>query len=233
MEVKCLLIDNDLLSCEKLEGFVRKIPFLDLKGIFHSPLDAMDVLDNEAIDLIISDVQMPEMSGTSFLKALKHPPSVIFITANAEYAIEAFELDALDYILKPYTFERFFKAVNKARTNIVLNQHPYIFHKDFLTVKDRHRTLFIKFGDIYYVEGMGDYVKIITEERVIISLYTMKEMENLLPSAKFLRIQKSYIVNLDYVRSLESTKAVLKTTGIEIPIGLQYRSAVYEKFDIK
>ena len=235
MEIKCLLIENDGPAREKLEGYIRKFPFLKLRGSFHDPLETMDILNNEVIDLIFSDIQMPEMNGTSFLRALKNPPYVIFITAHADYAIEAFELDVLDYILKPYAFERFLKAVNKAKNIISLNKNNKqpVIQKDYMAVKDRHKTLLIKFIDIYYVEGMKDYVKIITDEKGIISLYTMKEMETLLPASKFLRVQKSYIVNLDYIKSLEATKAILKTSGTEIPIGLQYRDAVYEKFDIK
>lgn len=232
MEIKCLIIDSDAFARETIKGYIEKFSFLTLVGSFESPLQTMDLLNSQTIDLVFSDTQMPEMNGTSFLKALKNPPYVIFVTAHTGYAIEAFELDVVDYILKPYTFERFLKAINKAKKMIGLSNNKIKLQKDFMTIKDRHRTLLVKFINIYYVEGMKDYVRIITDEEQIISQCTMKEMESLLPASKFVRLQKSYIVNLDYIKSVDATKATLKRSSIEIPIGLQYRNEVYKKLEI-
>lgn len=233
MEIKCLIIDSDAFARETLKGYIGKFSFLRLMESFDSPLQTMDLLNSQTIDLVFSDTQMPEMNGTSFLKSLKNPPYVIFVTAHSGYAVEAFELDVVDYILKPYTFERFLRAINKAKKLIGLSNNKINLQKDFMTIKDRHRTLLVKFMNIYYVEGMKDYVRIITDEEQIISQCTMKEMESLLPSSKFLRLQKSYIVNLDYIKSVDATKATLKTSSIEIPIGLQYRNEVYKKLEIE
>ncbi|MBN9383307.1 MAG: response regulator transcription factor [Chitinophagaceae bacterium] len=232
MEIKCLIIDSDAFARETIKGYIEKFSFLTLIGSFECPLQTMDLLNSQTVDLVFSDTQMPEMNGTSFLKALKNPPYVIFVTAHTCYAIEAFELDVVDYILKPYTFERFLKAINKAKKMIGLSNNKINLQKDFMTIKDRHRTLLVKFINIYYVEGMKDYVRIITDEEQIISQCTMKEMESLLPASKFVRLQKSYIVNLDYIKSVDATKATLKRSSIEIPIGLQYRNEVYKKLEI-
>ena len=232
MEIKCLIVDGDAFARETLRGYIEKFSFLTLKGCFASPLQAIEMLNIQTIDLVFSDIRMPGMDGTSFLKAIKDPPYVIFVTSHSDYAIEAFELDVVDYILKPYTFERFLKAINKAKRIIALSNNKISSQKDFMTIKDRHRTLLVKFIDIYYIEGMKDYVRIITDEEQIISQCTMKQMENLLPASKFLRLQKSYIVNLDYIKCVDATKATLKTSHVEIPIGLQYRNEVYKKLDI-
>jgi DNA-binding LytR/AlgR family response regulator len=232
VEIKCLIIDGDAFARETLRGYIEKFSFLTLKGAFSSPLQAIEMLHRQTIDLIFTDIHMPGIDGTSFLRAVKDLPYVIFVTSHSGYAIEAFEFDVVDYILKPYTFERFLKAINKAKRIIALSNNKINFQKDFMTIKDRHRTLLVKFINIYYIEAMKDYVRIITDEEQIISQCTMKEMENLLPASKFLRLQKSYIVNLDYIKSVDATKATLKTSHVEIPIGLQYRNEVYKKLDI-
>lgn len=228
----CILIDDEPHARETLEDYLSRIPGLELKGSFQDASGAIAYLQEHSVDLVFSDISMPEMSGTDFLRSLQSPPLVVFVTAHSDFAVEGFELDVLDYIVKPYSFSRLDKAVNKA--------HEYLRHhhnggvdQDCLKIKDRNKTVLLKHDDIHYIEAMKDYVRIINADKTIVTMCTMKELERTLPGNRFMRIQKSYIINIEKIRSVDKIKVVLKQDNKEIPIGLQYRSAFFKKINIQ
>jgi len=229
--MNCILIDDEPLARETLEEYLSQIDNVQIKGSFEDPLGAMEYLRKNSIDLIFSDIKMPEMSGISFLRSLESPPLVVFITAHPDFAVEGFELDVLDYILKPYSFNRLLKSVNKAQ-EILDHTNIHGFNNQYMKIKDRNKTLFVKYNDIHYIEGMKDYVRIINNDKTIVAMYTMKELEKTLPASKFIRIQKSFIINIEMIKSVDKIKVLLKQDNKEIPIGLQYRNAFFKKLKI-
>jgi len=229
--MKCIIIDDEPHARETLEDYLSKIEDVEVAGVFKDPVAAMEYVQHNTTDLIFTDITMPEMSGISFLRSLESPPLVVFITAHPDYAVEGFELDALDYIMKPYPFPRLLKAVNKARE--VLDQQPARGSANqYMKIKDRNKTLLLKYSDIHYFEGMKDYVRIINNDKTIIAMYTMKELEKILPSSTFIRVQKSFIINIDMIKSVDKIKVFLKQDNREIPIGLQYKDAFFKRLEI-
>ena len=173
---------------------------------------------------------MPEMDGISFLKTLKHPPKIIFISGHGDFAVKGYDLDILDFILKPYSFDRFLKAINKAK-DAFSNAHKPAQAKSHLNIHDGYKTDLVQFADITYIKGLEDYVSIVTREKSYISKITMQSMEVSLPD-NFMRIQKSYIVNINYLESVTASKAVLKGND-QLPIGLKYRDDFFKKLGIR
>lgn len=230
--IKTILIEDEPLMRSRLEKIVRNISALELIQVFENPMPAMEVVKKEKIDLILSDIQMPEMDGISFLRSLENPPFIIFITAHPEYATDGFELDVLDYIMKPITEERLLKGIEKVKRALDYKKNSQIKH-DYIKIKDRNRTAFLKPCDILYVQGWGDYVKIFTIEGVITLTYSMKELEKILPWKYFIRIQRSYIVNMEHISSVDATKVFLKNYSETLPIGLQYRKGFYSRMGIE
>ncbi len=198
-KIKTLLVDDEFLALNLLEEFVKRIPELEVVSKVKSAVAAAEVLDKEGIDLMFLDIQMPQLSGTHFLKGLEKSPVTIFTTAYSDYAVEAFELDAVDYLLKPFSFERFLQAVGKAKKEISRKLKT----DDFIMVKSDARATKILLDDILYVEGQKEYLKIICTEKKYIILDSFKHMEQILPADQFIRIHKSYMI------------AVSKITGYE------------------
>lgn len=231
MQINCIIIDDEPLARVTIEDYIKKFPFLNLVGRFENPLEAMAEIEKSQIDLIFSDIHMPELTGIEFLKLLKDPPYVIFITAYPNHAVEGFELEVLDYIIKPFSLERFTKAINRAKRGM-----EYRFRKtdedEYLKIKDGSKTVFLKYSDIYYVEGMKDYVKIYNKDKPVVTMATLKAMEERLPSDTFIRVQKSFIINKDMIISVDATKVLLNPSRLEIPIGLLYRSAFFKKINL-
>lgn len=228
----CIIIDDEPHAREILEDYLSQIPGLELKGSFNDAIGAIAYLQEHSIDLVFSDISMPEMSGTDFLRSLQSPPLVVFVTAHSDFAVECFELDVLDYILKPYSFSRLNKAVNKA-LEYLRHHHSTRFDQDCLKIKDRNKTVIIKYDDIHYIEAMKDYVRIINADKTITTMCTMKELEKILPGNRFIRIQKSYIISIEKIRSVDKIKVILKQNNKEVPIGLQYRNAFFKKINIQ
>lgn len=229
--INCLIIDDEPLARETLEDYIVRIPFVNLLGSFEDPMEAMEVISSTKVDLVFSDIQMPEITGISFLKSLKQPPLFIFVSGHPVYAAESYELDVVDYIVKPFSFERLLKSVNKARASLASGQDDLLF-KEYFTIKDRTRNVVVRYEEIHYLEGCKDYVIVATSEKEHMVLDTMKHMESVLPKKTFLRVQKSYIVNLAYVKAVSPTTVIMKGSIKDIPIGLQYRDNLYKMLDI-
>ncbi|MBB5635231.1 DNA-binding LytR/AlgR family response regulator [Pedobacter cryoconitis] len=234
MTIKCLIIDDEPLARETIEDYISKIPNLELIASCKHVFDALEHMQSDSVDLLFSDIHMPEVNGIDFIRSLQNPPYVIFISAYPNYAVDGFDLDALDYIVKPFPFERFLRAVNKASkiiyqkgkiSDVPKNQH--------LFVKDGHKLHRVMFDEICYVEGMKDYVKLVLKDRTIVTHLTMKRIEDQLPEDKFIRIQKSFIIKKDEIKSFNGNEIDLYTLKEKIPIGKLYKDALLKQFGLQ
>lgn len=230
-KIKILLVDDEFLALNLLEQYANQLPELEIVGKIKSPIQALDVLNREAIDILFLDIQMPVLSGTNLLKTLQRPPrATVFTTAYSEYAIEAFDLNVVDYLLKPFSFERFLQAVNKAKDildkkappsvqNTILSQEDAFFT---FKVDGKIEKIFAR--DILYVEGLREYVRIVTSSRQYVTYESMKNMEEMLPSPDFLRVHKSYIVSKQKVNALDGNQ--LEIGKVKIPISREKKEEV-------
>ncbi len=216
--IKCIIVDDEPLAISLLENYIREIPFLGLVFSAENPIKALEYIQNNEADLVFLDIQMPELSGINFMKILGDKVKYILTTAYAEYALEGYEHHIVDYLLKPVSFERFMKSVEKARERFSFAGQE---QKHFF-VKSSGRQHRICFEDILYIESIRDYVNIRTEEQEFIVLDTLKSMEQQLPESSFIRIHKSFIVNLNQIKNV-GTKKVIIHPEHEIPIGENYR----------
>jgi DNA-binding LytR/AlgR family response regulator len=227
LKLNCVIVDDEPLARNLMVDYVSKVPSLHLVEACSSPLAVMDVLRNHAVDLLFLDVQMPELTGISLLKALKKKPLVILTTAYSEYALEGYELDVADYLLKPITFERFLRAVEKAterlEKNSVQNSDKPVLENSqpFVFVKDGTKLVKINLEDILYVEGLKDYVTIHTPTQKIVSLQRLKVLEDQLPAEKFIRVHNSFIVALKAIDIIH--KGDVQIGNVMIPIGETYK----------
>jgi DNA-binding LytR/AlgR family response regulator len=231
--INCIAIDDDPASLKLIREYSSRIQFINLAGTFSNPFEAVQTINNNQVDLIFLDIVMPQISGLEFLKTLYNPPMTIFMTAFREYASDGFECDAVDYLVKPVSFERFSKAVNKAFQLIRLKapagepvQEPEGVSQGFLMVKVEYTTIRINLNDILYIEGLKDYVKIYAEGRLILTKTTMKNIIERLPAGLFLRVHKSYIISVDKIDMIENNRIVIGSQ--RIPIGESYRSSFFE-----
>ncbi len=241
MTLNCLIVDDEPLARQLLSDYVKKIPFLRLEKTCSSPIEAIEVLHNTPIDILFLDVQMPEITGIGLLKVLSKKPYVILTTAYSEYAIEGYELDVMDYLLKPITFERFFKAMEKASARLKLVQAPEQTppstpdttdkpdatsaepQPSFIFVKDGTTLVKIRLADIKYIEGMKDYVAIHTPQKKFVVHQRMKNMETMLPTDRFIRIHHSYIVSLDWIDAVQKER--VQIGNMSLPISDSYLKA--------
>lgn len=227
MEIKALIVDDEPLAQNVIEQYAKKLPHLIIAGKCNDAICAHQVLREQPIDLIFLDINMPKLSGISFLKNLKNPPLVIFTTAYSEYALEGFELDALDYLKKPFSFERFCKAFFKAEELLRLkhidenNLQGQSNPQDFFFVKSNKKTWKVEFNAICFVEGLGDYIQLHLADQKIVANLSMKKMIEILPSQKFYRIHKSYIISLDRIELVEGNTVIINKK--RLPIGNSYR----------
>jgi DNA-binding LytR/AlgR family response regulator len=239
MKIRCLIVDDERLARALLDNFVKKFPQLELVRQCESPVEAMECLKTEQIDLMFLDIQMPDLTGIEMLQTMSERPLVIFTTAYSEYALEGFKLDVIDYLLKPFSFDRFAKATNKAIQQIELqrkanssaakpsvesNESPA---KDYMMVKADHKLYKVMFSDLLYIEGLKAYVSYYTTEKRIVALESLKNLEDLLPSDQFMRIHKSYIVPIKKVKSVEGNQ--LEIAGKMLPIGKNYKEEVVKR----
>ena len=230
-ELTCLIVDDEELARTLLENYISRLPYLKLVGKCSNPIEALQLLQNQSADLIFLDIQMPEMIGTDFLKSLSQKPMVVFTTAYKEYALEGYELNVVDYLLKPFPFERFLKAVNKAselaklkNNNTITYPEKSTTEKNFILVKSEHKIHRISFDDIQYIQSMREYVAYYTPNGRILSLNSLKKLEVDLPENQFLRIHKSYIISKSKVSTLEGNMVHIGKE--KIPIGASYREEV-------
>lgn len=223
--IRCLLVDDEHFALALLEKFIGDTPGLEIIASCKSPIRAVEVLQREPVDLLFLDIQMPILSGTNLLRAVSLKPVTIFTTAYAQHAAEAFDLDAVDYLLKPYSFERFTQAVNKAKD--ALGRRQPVQPDDCLTVKADRQWVKIAMTDIHYVEGWKEYVKIFTGTGKIITLESLNNLENTLPVDHFLRVHKSYIVAKNKVERLAGDELVLRD-GARVPVARARKKEVVQ-----
>ncbi|MEI6883716.1 MAG: LytTR family DNA-binding domain-containing protein [Bacteroidota bacterium] len=225
--IRCIAIDDEALALDLLEDNIRKIPFLDLAGRFTNAFEALNLMKEQPIDLLFLDIQMPDISGIQFLKSLQQKPVVIFTTAFSKYALEGFELDVIDYLLKPYSFGRFLKAVNKAHEFLELhekvremNKKP-AFGSHYLFVRADYKLVKIDIQEILFIEGLKDYVKIYCGDKPVLTQMSMKSIEEKLPAIDFIRVHRSFIVAFDKIDFIH--KSFISIRGREIPLSDHYK----------
>lgn len=225
---RCLIIDDEPLARQLMESHIRQVKSLQVVGTCDTAIEAFELLHREQVDLLFLDIQMPGITGLNFLKSLKHPPKVIFTTAFMEYAVEAFELEAVDYLLKPITFERFIKAVQKiGAPKEIPPVSPNQPSDEAIFIKVHKRLLRIAYPDIFYIEGFGDYIKVVTANAVHTSHYSLNKIGELLPEQQFIRMHKSFIINVRHIQFVEGN--LVRILDKELPIGVTYKDALYKK----
>ncbi|MFD1603898.1 LytR/AlgR family response regulator transcription factor [Flavobacterium artemisiae] len=239
--MKCVIIDDEPLAVELLEDFVKKVDSLELVNTFNNAIDAVSFINQNNIDLIFLDIQMPHFSGIDFLNTIEKKPLVIFTTAYSDYAVEGFNLGAVDYLVKPIPFHRFLKAVVRAQQAFnpsgSVNQIPAEtapapeIDQDFMFVRAEYENVKLNFADILFIEGLKDYVKIYTtDNKFTLTLISLIKLENLLSSKGFSRIHRSYIINIKHVKSIQKNKVLISDK--RIPISESYKSSFFEKINL-
>ena len=232
--INCIAIDDEPLALKQISAYINKTPFLNLVAGFESSIEALSFLNDNTIDLMFVDIQMPDLSGMDLVKSLENRPEVIFTTAFSEYAVEGFKVDALDYILKPLDYPSFLKAANKANSHFeLLKSSPEKLNvsADHLFLKSEYKIRRINFNDILYIEGLKDYIKVYTsgDEKPVMSLNSMKSLDQKLPEEKFMRVHRSFIVNLDKIDTIERSRIIFGKTYI--PVSDQYKEKFQEYLD--
>lgn len=241
--IRCLIVDDEPLALQILEDYLSKIPFLQLVKATTNPIEALTLVQTGGIDLVFLDVQMPELTGIQFLRISNGKAKVILTTAYPQYALEGYELDVIDYLLKPIAFDRFFKSVQKAQAVLQPQMvstkptqaapvHPQQdFLSDFIFVKTEHKIQKVYLNDILFIEGLKDYISIFTPVERIITLQNMKKMEDALPPKHFIRVHKSYIVSINKIDSIERSRICIRDKII--PVGDTYREEFFKIIDGK
>jgi two-component system, LytTR family, response regulator len=240
MKIRCLIIDDKPLALDILEDYIAKIPFLTLIHRTENPIEGLEWVQNGSVDLVFLDIQMPELTGIQFMKIIKGKCKVILTTAYSEYALDGYEFDVIDYLMKPIPFERFYKAALKAKEILDVPENtstPSVFTPkneeeatDFIFVKTEHKIQNIPLNSILFVESMQNYVAFHTENGRILSLQNLRTLEEKLPSPRFIRVHKSYIVAVSKIESVERSRIFIKKQTI--PIGDTYRDAFFEVLKI-
>jgi two-component system LytT family response regulator len=245
MILKCIAVDDEPLALDIIEDYISKVPFLELVKRTENAIEALQLVQAGGIDLVFLDIQMPDLTGIQFLKIASGKANYILTTAYSQYALESYDLNVSDYLLKPIAFDRFYKAVEKVRSQMQKEEiaapvpevaQPVITAtaapaQDFIFVKTEHKIQKIQLDDILYIEGLKDYISIFTKTERVITLQNMKKMEETLPRGEFIRVHKSYIVSLDKVESIERSRISIK--GKVIPIGDTYRDEFFKLIDGK
>jgi DNA-binding LytR/AlgR family response regulator len=231
MKTRCLIVDDEPLARELIKGYVAKLENFEIVAECADAMKALNVLRSKPVDLIFMDIQMPQITGIEFLKTIKHAPKVIITTAYREYALDGFELDVVDYLLKPITFERFLKSVNKYYqmsqddVQLVNNQNgDRGSDESFIYVKENKKVIKIYLSEIKYIEGLSEYVQIYTDKRKVIVKTSLTQMEEKLPAEQFLRIHKSYIISVNKIEAF--TANTIEIQNKELPIGRSYKNVV-------
>lgn len=234
MKTKCLVIDDEPLARDLMRSHIEKLENFEIVGECGDAMKALHILRNHQVDLMFMDIQLPQITGIEFLKTLKHPPKVIITTAYREYALDSFALDVVDYLLKPITFERFMKSINKYY-QITQEEKPQQAMavtlgtdntEAFIYVKENKKVVKVYLNEIIYVEGLSEYVQIYTDKKKIITKTSMTNMVNKLPENCFIRIHKSFIISLAKIEAFTSSSIEVK--GKELPIGRSYKSSVLD-----
>lgn len=247
-KLKCIAVDDEPLALDIIEDYVSKVPFLELVKRTENAIEALQMVQEGGIDLVFLDIQMPELTGIQFLKIANGKADYILTTAYSQYALESYDLNVSDYLLKPIAFDRFYKAVEKVHNRLKVQQAPAdiplqpLFTtppvkpvatpvQDFIFVKTEHKIQKIELDDILYIEGLKDYISIFTKSERVITLQNMKKMEETLPKDQFIRVHKSYIIALDKIESIERSR--ISICSKIIPIGDTYRDEFFKHIDNK
>lgn len=227
MKLKCLIVDDEPIARKGLEEYVNEISFLQLVHSCESALKATDFLKTQPVDLILLDIQMPNISGIEFLRTLENPPMVVFTTAYSDYALEGYSLDVIDYLLKPISFDRFLKAVQKAHDYHLLKQPTKEIESDYFFIKVNHQFEKVNYNEVLYLEAMQNYCIVHTLNRKLITYHTLSGLEKQLPATQFLKVHKSFIVAIEKISALDSNE--LKIGSASIPISRSLKDEVMKK----
>ncbi|MBN2727708.1 MAG: response regulator transcription factor [Bacteroidales bacterium] len=236
LKISCVVVDDEPLAIQKLEGYIAKVPFLELKQSFDNGISALDYLKKNTVDLLFLDIQMDDLTGIQLLEILKNKPYVIITSAYGEYALKGYELEVSDYLVKPISFERFLHSVNRVAdkqaehtgnsNEVTVIAAPDHAKHEFIFVKTEYRMQKVMFNDIHYIEGMKDYLRIVCPDLRIMTLTNFKNMLEMLPNEQFCRIHKSYIINLSKIQSIEKSHVIVLNE--RLPIGDSFRKAFFE-----
>lgn len=234
MKIECIAIDDEPLALDIIKSYSGKLPFLNLIECFTNPLESLELINQKKIDLLFLDIQMDDMNGIQFLNIVNYKPLVIFTTAYDKYAVKGYELDIVDYLLKPIPFDRFVAATEKVVNRLQTKNETNIFNDNlqrtnYCFIKTEHKLKKVFFDDILYIEGMSDYLKIVTKNQNILTLNNFKKMEEILPSHNFCRIHKSYMVALDKIINIEKNQ--IRLSDLTIPISDKYKANLFEKLN--
>ena len=223
----CIIVEDEVLAQDVIKNHLARIDNLELAGVYRNAPEAMEALKTREIDIMFLDIRLPGMSGLQFLRGLKDPPLVVLTTAYAEYALESYEFNVIDYLLKPISFERFSRAVNKildGRLFSRTSKEADPFSDDHIYIRSNSKFFRVNFSEILYVQGMKDYLKIHTADYTLVTHQTMNDLEKTLPTRQFIRVHKSYIIALRHIRSIYGNTIELEK--VTIPIGINYKESV-------
>ncbi|MDY6800635.1 MAG: LytTR family DNA-binding domain-containing protein [Bacteroidota bacterium] len=228
MSLRCVVVDDEPLAITIIEGFLKKIPYIEVVGRFDSALPVFEFLKENKVDLIFLDVEMPGLTGVDFVKTLSDPPSIIFITANKNYAIEGFDLNVDDFLLKPISFERLLKSINRIieKKGVEKGRSD---EKEFLYLKENKKMVKVYLKNILYLESIKDYVKVVTVCKTVVTKQPLSYFESILSASHFLRIHRSFIVAINKIDAYSLSGIDIGNT--ELPIGRKYKDSVIEKLD--
>lgn len=232
----CIIVDDEALAQDLIETHLKKIPNIEILAKCHTAMEAMTILNQQSVDIMFLDIEMPDLTGVEFLKALDKAPHTIFTTAYSEYAMEGYELNVVDYLLKPIRFDRFFKAITKVlellkeRESQVAEVTPDKATAEYIFVKSDYKAVKIAFNDILYVESMQKYVKFHLRDKMVISLMSISSLKEILPPKRFFRCQKSFIINLDKIESIEGNQLVLSSKA-KVPVSKNLRGELLKLVD--
>lgn len=228
-KIRCLVVDDEPLAQQVITTYIDRLPHLELVATCDNAMEAMQALQKEQVDLMFLDIQMPVITGVEFLRSLSQPPRVIFTTAYPDFALTGYDLNITDYLLKPISFERFLKAVNKVTDAMHADENEHQ-AADHFFVKEDGKLVRVNFADIDHIECMKDYAKIFTKQRMIVTHHTMKKFEEVLPVASFMRIHRSYIVNLAAINAIFGN--MVETAKGRLPVGTNYRDGLMERIHV-
>jgi two-component system response regulator LytT len=225
--IKCLIVDDEQIAQQIVEQYIMQTPELTLIAKCRNALEAFARLEQHAIDLIFLDIEMPLVNGLAFLQTLTNPPKVIFTTAYPNYAVQAFDLDVVDYLLKPFSYERFMKAIKKIKEPATIT--PETTTNGHLMVKEKGGLIKVPYNHIIFIKASKDYVKIVTNDQQYLASFTMKNLEELLPADKFVRIHKSYIVAVKQIKMIKAEEVVMEA-GHVVPLSINYKENLLSVF---
>jgi len=223
MKIKCIIIDDEPLGAEVIEAHLKEFPNMELKESFTNPLEALSIIESGEIDVVFIDINMPKMNGLDFIRSIEQSPYFIITTAYREYAVESFDLDVLDYLVKPIPFTRFLKSINKLSQKFIIDKSEDVqqtTEKSFIFLKVDKKLIKIKFEDIFFIESLKDYIKVFTKSGEYLAHKSLSGITEELPKTQFLRLHRSFTVALDKIQALEGNSVLV--TNKRIPIGRKY-----------